>query len=381
MAGWIVHRPDRPSPWTARFQPKGGRAVSKSFRLQGEAKKWLAAQVTNKARGEFVDPRAGASTVADWSQVWMKGRRVRASTAARDASVIKSLVIPYLGKKPLGRVTAPILRTWVVDLEKAGKSPATIRKAFQLVGAMFDTAVRDGRLVRSPAKYVELPAVGRKEMQFISAVQVANIAAVIDPRYRMLVRTAAFTGLRWGELAGLKASDLDLDVLRPRLRVVRTVNEVRGQIVIGEPKTAAGRRSVAVPRFLADELKAYLEAMTDPDGWVFPAPKGGPMRRNQFRRRVWEPATDKAGLKGFRFHDLRHTSAALLIAQGEHPKVIQSRLGHASISTTLDLYGHLLPGLDDAAAERLEGLGTAAADDVIRILPEISRTKPRTKRA
>jgi integrase len=192
-------------------------------------------------------------------------------------------------------------------------------------------------------------------MRFLTNEEVRALADAIDPRYRVLVLAGAYTGLRIGELAGLKLDALDM--LRRRLTVTRSVNEVRGKLVVrSEPKTAASRRTVALPRFLVDELAAHLALVKDPDGWVFPAPDGGPLRRNGFRSRFWQTAVSRAGLAGVRIHDLRHTHAAWLIAQGEHPKVIQARLGHASIKTTLDVYGHLFDGLDEKAASRLDSL-------------------------
>jgi integrase len=102
------------------------------------------------------------------------------------------------------------------------------------------------------------------------------------------------------------------------------------------------------------------------------------MRRNGFRNRFWLPAVKAAGLTGLRFHDLRHTHAAFLIAAGEHPKTIQTRMGHASIKTTLDVYRHLIPGLDEAAAERLDQLGTPAVESPGGSVTTISRTTART---
>ncbi len=117
-----------------------------------------------------------------------------------------------------------------------------------------------------------------------------------------------------------------------------------------------------MPSFVVEELAQHLSVHADETGLIFSAPAGGPIRRTNFRRRIWLPAV-KVSVGGPRtFHDLRRTHAALLIAQGEHPKVIQERLGHASIKTTLDTYGHLFEGLDEAATDRLEA--TYAAADV-----------------
>jgi integrase len=111
---------------------------------------------------------------------------------------------------------------------------------------------------------------------------------------------------------------------------------------------------VNVPAFLVEELAGHLATFPGDDGLVFTAARGGPLRRTSFRRREWLPAVEASVGMPCRFHDLRHSHAALLIANGAHPKVIQARLGHSSIKTTLDTYGHLFEGLDEAAAERLD---------------------------
>lgn len=132
-------------------------------------------------------------------------------------------------------------------------------------------------------------------------------------------------------------------------------SDVRGKVLLKPPKTSASRRRIALPRFLCDVLSKHLARVpAGEDGFVFQAPMGGPLRRSNFRRRVWVPAVRRSVGEPMRFHDLRHTHVAMLIAQGEHPKTIQARLGHASVSTTLGTYGHLFEGLDEAAADRLD---------------------------
>jgi integrase len=197
-------------------------------------------------------------------------------------------------------------------------------------------------------------------MRFLSGDEVSDLAGVIDDPYRALVLTAAYAGCRFGELAGLRAHRLDL--LRRTLTIAESLSEVRGQVRLAPPKTAAARRQVALPKFLAEELNRHLASWPPTaEGFVFSAPQGGPLLRHNFRRRTWLPAVRASVGEPLRVHDLRHTHAAMLIAQGEHPKVIQNRLGHSSIKVTLDTYGHLFEGLDEAAAERLDATFHASA--------------------
>ena len=156
-----------------------------------------------------------------------------------------------------------------------------------------------------------------------------------------------FAGLRLGEALGLQPSSLNL--LKQQLRVERQLTEVRGAVSLTSIlKTSAARRTVSVPSKLAEELEAHL--MQYARELVFTSPNGHPIRRSNFRRRVWQPAAGE----GVRFHDLRHSHAAMLISEGVQPKVIQARLGHSSIRTTLDTYGHLYEGLDKAAAKAVD---------------------------
>jgi integrase len=219
-------------------------------------------------------------------------------------------------------------------------------------------AVDAGMLAQSPCRRVPLPKVEREEMRFLTPAEVATLADAIQPRYRALVLVGAYGGLRIGELAGLRRSRVDL--LRGTVTVAEIVVEVRGVLHIGPPKTRASRRTVGLPRFVVEELAAHLAEPGHPEAFVFTAPQGGPLRVTAFRARVWRPATRAAGLDGLRIHDLRHTAVALWIAAGANPKEVAARAGHASVSFTLDRYGHLYPEADTALRDRLDVLYGAA---------------------
>jgi integrase len=147
--------------------------------------------------------------------------------------------------------------------------------------------------------------------------------------------------------------------------VSETVVEVEGRLVVADAKTRASRRTIGVPPEVMDELAKHLarRGRPAPEELVFVAPGGGPLRAGNFRRRVWEPAVRSAGLDGLTFHGLRHTAVGLMIELGAHPRVIQQRAGHTSIRTTLDVYGSVLPAVDDAVTS---GLGQPT--------PELPRT-------
>jgi integrase len=198
-----------------------------------------------------------------------------------------------------------------------------------------------------------MPRSVRDEMLFLQPDEIVRLADAITPTFRVLVLFAAYTGLRAGEIGALRVGRLDLS--RGTALVRESLADVKGKLVFGPTKTYA-HRSARLPRFLCDELAGHLAGRQhDPTDLVFTTTTGRPIRHNLFYARHFKPAVLRAALPpALRFHDLRHTSAALLIAQGAHPKAIMERLGHSSIQVTLDRYGHLFPGLDEALTDGLE---------------------------
>ena len=207
-------------------------------------------------------------------------------------------------------------------------------------------------------------------MRLLNADDVAHLAAAIEPQYSALVFAAAYTGCRFGELAALRVHNLDL--LRRNLTVAEKLSDVRGQLALSPVKAPAHRR-IALPRFLVDELRKHFALWPPgPGGSVFTAPQGGRLRSSNFRIRAWVPAVRASVGEPLGFRDLRHTQAAILISQGEHPKTIQLRLGHPSLQVTLDTYGHLFEGLDEAAADRLDAAFLRTPADSSRTLGDSS---------
>lgn len=342
--------------YRARYQGPDRRWRSRTFDRRIDAQRWLNNELVKLDRGEWVDPRAGRVLFESVADRWMAGRAtLRASTQARHQSYLNSLVLPHLGDRPIGSVQPSDLDAWIADLGAEGKAPATVQKAWQIASGVFRLAVRDRLIALSPARDVRLPKIERKEPIAFTVEEVMRLADAIDPRYRALVLVGAFGGLRIGELAGLQLGDFD--PLRSLIRVRRTASDVRGEVIVGPPKTAKSIRTVVLPRSITEHLVDHLARLdeTGPEAWIFPAPEGGPIRRTAWMRRVWKPALAGAGLdQDLGTHTLRRSQVALLIAQGEHPKVIADRLGHTSVRTVLDVYGHLYEGADEAAAERLD---------------------------
>ncbi|MGZ6912902.1 MAG: site-specific integrase [Acidimicrobiia bacterium] len=169
-----------------------------------------------------------------------------------------------------------------------------------------------------------------------------------------MVYLAGVLGLRWSEVAGLRVSRIDL--ARKRLEISETCAEVDGKVVFADVKTRSSRRTLNVPTFVIDMLSEHLarRGTPKPDALVFVAPEGGPLRRSTFRTRVFDPAVTRAELDGLTFHGLRHTAAGPLIEAGAHVETIKQRLGHSSIRVTSNVYGSLLPTVDEGVTTALE---------------------------
>jgi integrase len=295
--------------------------------------------------------------------------------------LLRRYALPHFGDLALVAISQRDVRAWVAELSTFGLAPATVQKAYQLLGKVMGAAVDAGMVMQTPCRRVPLPKVEREEMRFLAPAEIARLADVIDPRYRALVLFAAYGGLRIGELAGLRRGRVDL--LRGTVQVAEIVTEVGGVLRFGPPKTRASRRTVGLPRAVVDELAAHMARAggpTDPDAFIFTAPQGGPLRVIAFRARVWRPATRKADLDGLRIHDLRHTAVALWIAAGAGPKEVATRAGHTSVSFMLDRYGHLYPEADTALRDRLNELYVTGAQAEPGVLIELHRDASRPQR-
>ena len=263
-------------------------------------------------------------------------------------------------------------------LERDGYAPATIAKAYQIISRAFRVAVTDGLIPRSPCREIKLPKVEADEKRFLSPTEVEELAEAIDPRYRALVLTGAYTGLRLGELAALRTNDLD--TLRRTLRVDEQLSRQGSwRMVPGPLKSKKAYRSIGIPAFLAEELAAHLVGYPSGSDSVFSHAEGAHLDYNCFRRRYWNPAVEASVGQPCTPHDLRHTHVAMRIAEGHSPRYIADRLGHESTRTVLDVYGHLYEGLDKAAMEGLERLRAEAQTDtrrtvgpsgVLKLLPQ-----------
>lgn len=352
-----IRKAPRTGRWEARYRDPGGTQRTSTFDRKSQALAFLAATETEMHRGQWHDPALGRILLAAWvEQWWATTTNLRPSTRARDESYLKNYVLPRFGDAELARISQLEVRAWVSELVARGLAPATVQKAYQILGKVLGAAVDGGLIAVSPCHKVPLPKIESEEMRFLTPEEIARLAQSIEGRYRAFVLLKAYGGLRLSELAGLRRGRLDL--LRSSVRVTEQAVEVRGQMYFGPPKTKAGRRTVPLPRQVTEEITVHLDRFVGrgPQELVFPGPGGGALRAGAWRQRVWRPAVNAAGLAPLRPHDLRHTAVSLWAAAGATPNEVASRAGHTSVSVVLDRYRHLFPAEVERTTARLEAM-------------------------
>lgn len=265
---------------------------------------------------------------------------------------------PRLGHLPANRVTADDVKRAVIALGDT-YSHKTLENQRGLLSAVLGRAVDEGHLQKNPARGVKLPRGqegDRVEMRIITPEEFAGVIEKVPPHYRAALRFLYGTGCRWGELVALQVQDVSL----PNVRLRRALKwDPSGPRVVGATKTRKSNRTVVVGDIMLDDLRAACEGKAGID-LVFTAPKGGPLLHRTFWSRVWLPAVSHLTPRP-RLHDLRHSHASWLLGQGVPIHVVQARLGHEKIATTVDTYSHLLPDAQIAAA--------AAADLAFGVRP------------
>ncbi len=240
------------------------------------------------------------------------------------------------------------------------KASARLRQlAHAVLHRALEQAVKWGMVPRNVCDAVDPPRVLKADIHALTSEQVAVLLETANGnRLEALYVLAVASGMRLGEMFGLQWSDVNLEDDAVTIR--HTLLELSGKLTLAEPKTAKSRRRVELPEMAVRALLQHRKRMVAEghaaSPWVFCNQHGGPLRRSHFHRQDFKPLLKKADLPDIRFHDLRHTSATLLLSQGVHPKIVQERLGHSQISVTMDTYSHVLPTMQREAANKMNAI-------------------------
>jgi integrase len=338
---------------------------SQTFRTKKEAEAALAKWVSEVSGGTFVEP--SDRTLGQYLTEWLEtvSQSVRPPTLRRYRDLATRHVIPQIGSIRLDKLSALDLQRHYAERLRSGLSPTTVRMIHMILHHAIHQAVRWGILTRNVTELTNPPRRAETEFAGWDTDQVASfLVAADEDDYAPLWRLAVFVGLRRGELLGLHWSDIDLE--RGMLRVSRTYSRTAdGNWGEGAPKTRSSRRTIALPISILEALRAYrvrqlelrlsLGGAYRDQGYVFTTLEGRPLHVNSLMLR-FQRLTKEAKLPVIRFHDLRHTSASLSLAEGTHPKIVQERLGHSTIQMTIDRYTHSNVEMQRREMERLERL-------------------------
>ncbi len=336
----------------AAYDAISTRKVSKTFRTLGEARRWRATAQTQAAKG--VRLASTAQTLLNAAEALFDGiasgairtkagERYKPSVVREYERSLRLHILPKLGGAKLSKLQRRDVQRLVDELLESGADPSTIRNALKPLQVIYRRAIEDGDLAVNPCERLRLPAARGRRERIASPTEAAALITALRPDDRALWGCAFYAGLRRGELRALEWSDVDL--VSGLIRVERSMT---GYGEAGEPKSRAGRRGVPIVAALRDLLVEHKLVTRRDSGFVFGSSATQTFTPTAVRKRALT-AWRRAVLEPIGLHECRHTFASLLIAAGVNAKAITSYLGHASIQTTFDLYGHLMPGNEEEA--------------------------------
>ena len=356
--------------------PATGRRRQQRVSIKGtkkNAEKRLSELLHQLDNGIFIRP--GKTTLSEYLERWVKEYawpNLSPRTAEGYEHIIRRHLIPALGNIPLTQIKPEHLQKYYSEKLSGGRcdgngglSARTVRHHHVTLHTALENAVKWGLLARNPADAVTPPHCQQTEMHTLDEAGIHTLLeAAKDTSYYALFYMALYTGMRRSELLALRWSDVDLMLCE--VSVSRTLHHlIDGNFVFRPPKTAKSHRMVALSPSTALVLKEHRDKQLmerrmigisfNDDVLVFSQVDGKPLLPNTISH-AWEKLVRRLGLGNIRLHDARHTHASLMLKQGVHPKIVQERLGHSSITITLDTYSHVVPGLQEAAALKFDEL-------------------------
>ena len=342
--------------WEVFFRDETHRQHHKrGFKTMRDARAYLTVQEVAVGNGEYIDPKMSKITVGELGDQWIEGRR-----AIWKPSYLKSVETSWRvhvrsrwGDRPIGSIRHSEVQQWVSELAR-DRSATVVYRAFGILKDIYEMAIRDRRIVRTPTEHTMLPKRKPRRHVFLTVEQLMALAEASGD-HRALVLVLGFCGLRWGEATGLRVGDIDFD--RNRIRVDKSATRIGREVVVGSTKTGRSRE-VSMPAVVADALRVQI-AGKRPDDLVFDNGFGGYLRQQSAAdgNRGWfAKAVRTSGVPRLRVHDLRHTAASIAISAGANPKYVQRMLGHSSAKMTLDTYSDLFDRDIDRVADNINDL-------------------------
>lgn len=349
-------RQERSGRYSAAYVGPDGKLhkAPKTYAMDTDAERWLADERRKIDLGTWgAVERSDGVTLRAYTDRWIEQRQLRPRTKQHYESMLARLILPELGDMKLAALTPARVRQWHAGL--GADHPTRNAHAYALLHAICATAVQDEVLDANPCRIRAAMQTKRKrDVDVLTPAQVDKLAAKMPAELRASVILAAWCGLRWGETSELRRKDVSKDA--SVLQVRRAVTYRAGEFHVGEPKTAAGIRDVAVPPHIRPVITAHLRNHVgrDPEALLFPGEDGKHLRADLYRT-PWEKAREAIGKPNLRVHDLRHVGAVLAAQSGATTAELMHRLGHTTPQMALR-YQHVAEGRDAEIAERLSKL-------------------------
>lgn len=368
MAGQITKRGD--NTWYVRiFLGRNAKGKRKYFNktihgTKKDAQKFLTAKLREKDLGVFVEP--ASMPLYEFIDKWLlevAKHRVKENTFDRYQSIAKTYIKKYIGQTRLCDLEDYQVQKFYDGLRDKGLSPRTVRYAHTVLSSALKQAIKWRMIANNPCSLCELPKLKKVEMKYLKPNEASFFLQVAkENKLYALFLLAVETGMRPSEYLALKWTDINFE--RKFLSVKRAVVKKKGGgFIFSEPKTSNSRRSIplsdealnALKRHRIPQLENRLKLGADYQNLnlIFPSEVGSPIQHRNIVGRYFKPILKKAGLPDIRLYDLRHTMATLLLSAGENPKVVSERLGHASVTLTLDTYSHVLPNMQADATNKM----------------------------
>ena len=312
--------------YQARCRDSQGRQRAKSFKTLAEAKAFKNQADVDRRNGGLPDQRPDHMTFNDLADAWVRSKQHRPTTARRRDGILNKHLLPALGHLTLDKIRHTLLQDLVNFWATDGLAPNTIRNHVQVLTSVLERAVKDDVLRKNPAKGLELPKIHRIEPRALTPDECIELIKAAGETYAPILEIFLATGCRWSELAEMNVEDFS-----PKDHSLQ----------VRKSKTDAGNRTIILNASEAAVITKHLLATGRTgaaDGPLFTSPQGERLIYSNFRRRVFIPAIQKAGITEVTLHTLRRTHATMLITDGHNAKAVQSRMGHASVQTTLSYY-------------------------------------------
>lgn len=340
--------------WRARYRDDAGKEHARHFDRKTDAQRWLDEQTTKLVTGTHIAPRDARTTVGEWCDTWLEGYRGHRASTVRQAEVHLQRIKATFGHMQLSAVRPSHVRTWLAQMASEGLAPSYVYALHSRLAQVYADAVHDGLVAKTPCSRRTSPAAGKQRPYVCTTEQMWALHDAMPEHLRAAVLLGAFAGLRLAEVCGLRVEDIDF---------MRGVVSPAVQYPADPLKTDTSRTPVPVPQSLALELSAHVATAQRRGEWMLGNVWGEQLAPWTLERAI-RAARDKVpGLPPtFRFHDLRHYLASMLIASGADVKVVQARLRHASAKTTLDTYAHLWPDADESTRAAIDAVMAARAD-------------------